>query len=998
MRTLLLTLTTCLLVLPANAKYSGGTGEPNDPYQIATAADLILLGETPGDYGKHFILTADIDLDPNLPGRKVFDKAVIGATWGPPFTGVFNGNGHTISHLKIEGTNYLGLFGYLINDYPVTAEVKNLGVVDADVHGSGDYVGALIGENGEGYHGEHGGIVTRCYSTGVVTGAGSVGGLIGMNDGYVTQCYSTCVVTRSGSAWGGVGGLVGIADGGMLTNCYSAGAVSGTSYVGGLMGQNRSGTVAHCYSTGAVTGISYVGGLAGYNGSSGRMDRAGRVTDCYSTAAVMGTCIYAGGLVGENNGDVTHCYSAGAVDGNDCVGGLVGAGSALHSVWDIETSGLLTSAGGIGLTTHEMMDPNVLGLNGFANDPNWVLDPGRDYPRLAWEGRPGGIIPEPIIDWLEGQGTPDRPYRIELADQLIRLGGKAPTLWNKHFILGADIDLDPNLPGGKVFDNAVIPSFAGVLEGNGHSISHLTMKGVGSLGLFGQLESEAEVRDLAVVDVNIAGSGSYVGGLVGSNGSWWADARQGGTVTHCYSTGAVSGSRFVGGLVGSGSATNCYSTGEVTGTSYVGGLIGRGSATNCYSSGSVSGTSNVGGLVGVGTVTRCYSIGAVSGTSNVGGLVGWNESYATVLHSVWDVETSGLSGSAGGAGLTTAEMMDTYMLSLNGFANDPNWVLDAARDYPRLAWEGTAGAIIPEPNIDWLAGRGRPEDPYRIDTADQLILLGKASILWDGHFVLGADIDLHPGLPGRHLFAQALIPSFGGSFDGDGHTISHLTITGEGFRCLGLFGRLYGIVRDLGVVDVDITGSEYVTELVAYLETGSACVGGLVGHNTGTVTQCYSTGAIKGTGRYLGVGGLVGYNHYGTVTQCYSAGVVSGTVVGVGGLVGYNDYGTVTRCYSTGVVSSIEVGVGGLVGDNLYGHLSQCFWDTLTSGQITSAGGTGKNTAEMQTAKTFLDAGWDFVGETKNGTADIWWILEGKDYPRLWWELTEKKSAVTAGE
>ena len=59
-----------------------------DPYQIATAADLIALGETPADYDKHFILTADIDLDPNLPGRKVFDKAVI-ARW--LFNGVFDG-------------------------------------------------------------------------------------------------------------------------------------------------------------------------------------------------------------------------------------------------------------------------------------------------------------------------------------------------------------------------------------------------------------------------------------------------------------------------------------------------------------------------------------------------------------------------------------------------------------------------------------------------------------------------------------------------------------------------------------------------------------------------------------------------------------------------------------------------------------------------------------------------------------------------------------------
>jgi len=48
----------------ASAKYSGGTGEPNDPYQIATAVDLIALGEEPNDYDKHFILTAAIDLDP----------------------------------------------------------------------------------------------------------------------------------------------------------------------------------------------------------------------------------------------------------------------------------------------------------------------------------------------------------------------------------------------------------------------------------------------------------------------------------------------------------------------------------------------------------------------------------------------------------------------------------------------------------------------------------------------------------------------------------------------------------------------------------------------------------------------------------------------------------------------------------------------------------------------------------------------------------------------
>ncbi len=57
----------CLFNLPTQARYSGGSGTADDPYQIATAADLMALGRTPTDYDRHFVLTADIDLDPKLP-------------------------------------------------------------------------------------------------------------------------------------------------------------------------------------------------------------------------------------------------------------------------------------------------------------------------------------------------------------------------------------------------------------------------------------------------------------------------------------------------------------------------------------------------------------------------------------------------------------------------------------------------------------------------------------------------------------------------------------------------------------------------------------------------------------------------------------------------------------------------------------------------------------------------------------------------------------------
>jgi len=367
----------------------------------------------------------------------------------------------------------------------------------------------------------------------------------------------------------------------------------------------------------------------------------------------------------------------------------------------------------------------------------------------------------------------------------------------------------------------------------------------------------------------------------------------------------------------------------------------------------------------------------------------------SVTMSVWDMETSGLTVSDGGVGLTTAEMMDPYMLGLNGFANDPNWVLDVGRDYPRLAWEGTAGQIIPEPVIDWLSGQGTEKEPYHIDMADQLILLTRARGLWDKHFTLGADIDLDPNLQGRQVFSQAVIQLFSGVFDGNGHVILHLTIVGDSY--LGLFGQLGpgAIISNLALEAVNVNGTgDYVGGLVGYNRgsitssysngtvSGHEEVGGLVGYNRGSITSCYSTGSVTGS---KNIGGLVGHNYQGSITSCYSTGTVSGHEE-VGGLVGSNS-GSITSSYSTGPVAGNER-VGGLVGCNYEdrGSITSSFWDVETSGLTTSDGGTGKTTAEMQTASTFLDAGWDFVDETENGTEDIWWILEGWDYPRLWWD------------
>ncbi|MHC4463585.1 MAG: GLUG motif-containing protein [Planctomycetota bacterium] len=513
-----------------------------------------------------------------------------------------------------------------------------------------------------------------------------------------------------------------------------------------------------------------------------------------------------------------------------------------------------------------------------------------------------------------GTGEPNDPYQIATAEDLIALG-EDPNDYDKHFILTADIDLDPNLPARKVFDKAVIAPdtneiedrfqgtpFTGAFDGSGHTISYLTISGRSYLGLFGQLCFGAEISDLSLEAVDVNGIGYYIGGLTGRN--------EEGSITSSYSTGSVSGHHHVGGLIGSnyhGSIATSYSTSTVIGNKNVGGLAGvnlYGSIIKSYSTGIISGNDFVGGLIGDnywGSLAASYSTGTVNGNNRVGGLIGridsWNRR-GTILTDCYS--TSSVSG-------------NTYVGGLVGinFGN-------LASSYSTGTVSGTAW------DVGGLVGYNS----------------GGITNCWSTSAVGGVD-----GVGGLLGYNSACI-----------------------INCYSA-----------GPV------------------TGDDSVGGLVGTNGHCLIKCSSSGLVKGNNY---VGGLVGIN-YNVIDDCYSISIVSGEDL-VGGLVGQNGevlvynrvheihplYGCIRNCYAASVVSG-KSSVGGLVGLNVYGGSTECFWDSEISGQVYSDDGTGKTTAEMQTAATFLEAGWDFVDETVNGTDDIWWILEGQDYPRLIWELSE---------
>ncbi len=309
-------------------------------------------------------------------------------------------------------------------------------------------------------------------------------------------------------------------------------------------------------------------------------------------------------------------------------------------------------------------------------------------------------------------------------------------------------------------------------------------------------------------------------------------------------------------------------------------------------------------------------------------------------------------------------------------------------------------------------GSGEPNDPYLIYTAEQLNEIGLHEDDWDKHFKLMADIDLS-GYTGTNFnIIGSLYGSFGGVFDGSGHTISNFTYTSTDTNRIGLFGCVYGgaaKIKDLGLInpniDVDAGTGDRVGSLVGYLASGtitncyaeggsisgagseySRGVGGLVGESySGTITGSYASSTVTGDNS---VGGLVGYNNN-ILTHCYATGNVAGTT-NVGGLVGKNGYsGTITHCYATASVTG-TADVGGLVGAGnqlALGEITFSFWDIQTSGQSTSASGTGKTTAEMHNPNTFMDAGWDFVGKP-DGPSDVWAEPAGGGYPILWWQLS----------
>ena len=170
--------------------FAGGTGEPNDPYLIATAEQLIGMGQDISLRDKHFALVADIDLNPDLPGGRVFEGALFSLS-----SGSLDGNGHTILNFNAHGGRDIQESA-LCNHVDPGAVIRNLTLVGAFVN-SGYALLVYLNE----------GTIANCIAGGVLRLPGSdSGGLVSQNVGTIMNSHVLDVVTNGS---GLAGGLVG---------------------------------------------------------------------------------------------------------------------------------------------------------------------------------------------------------------------------------------------------------------------------------------------------------------------------------------------------------------------------------------------------------------------------------------------------------------------------------------------------------------------------------------------------------------------------------------------------------------------------------------------------------------------------------------------------------------------------------------------------------------------------------------------------------------------
>ncbi len=554
--------------------------------------------------------------------------------------------------------------------------------------------------------------MSNSYSESMVMGTLQAGGLIGMSwFSDIEDCFSMGLVRGTNH----VGGLIGYATTSSAARCFAIATIKGHEIVGGLLGRAHKLDLSDSFFTGTITAHELVGGLVATLDSSS-------ISSSYSSGKIFGT---------ENTGGAVSYRYLSYVD---------------NTFWDVDKSSITHSSGGTGMSSNQLQSAITFIDAGWDFDTVWGIDEGIGTPyhlslQHFYDRKTDSVISISSIEELQCIGNdPDYPLDghyvltqdIDASETIYWNDGKGFDPIGKYGPHGGrDLAFSSYLDGQGYQINGL----------------HINRPEENFVGLFGYVVFGAMIFDIGIVDSSVVGN-EKVGTLVGQNRGlisgchaigdvvgydWHVGGLAGevhfGTVENSYSVCNVSGKKFraggliglnyngtindsfslsnvygvnnVGGLVGlnfSGQINRSFARGNVFGEESVGGLVGHnfefGIIADSFSSGNV--TSNLystGGLVGVnfmwGEISNCFSTGMLSGPGingdYFGGLVGFHVDHDYTYNALfWDIESSNMTTSRAGTGLTTAAMMQRNTFEDAGWDFETIWSIDEGISYPYL--------------------------------------------------------------------------------------------------------------------------------------------------------------------------------------------------------------------------------------------------------------------------------------------------------------------------
>jgi len=367
---ILLSLALMATVIPMSV----GAAVPEGYTAINTAKDLVAVMSDTSKWKGNYFLTADIDLS-NEVTTCIGDATI-------PFSGIFDGNGHTIKGLNIFGASAQGLFGKTLD-----TTIKNL-TLEGTVETLGNAAGGFIGWSTGNF------LIENCVNKVVVKSGGDrAGGFIGALDLNISACEATirnCVnyadITATGQQAGGIAGRPNFysAEGAILVceNSFNYGNINAKFMAAGIFGRIETGsggdtgssTIKGCANYGSVTNTTpeptltaaYLGGIVGTVTSRGPV----KIENCYNNASITGVGNYVGGIVGffrsytNNMASIENCLNNGTLTSNlGYVGGVIGSGNGADFIYTLKNN---VSNGNIVVTSTPAYLGGMMGANSKA--------------------------------------------------------------------------------------------------------------------------------------------------------------------------------------------------------------------------------------------------------------------------------------------------------------------------------------------------------------------------------------------------------------------------------------------------------------------------------------------------------------------------------------------------------------------------------------------------------------------------------------------------------